>query len=132
VRPHLIDATTRSSEVRKRRAQFKREVKAGEIEISTLLVKTAGGVPWWLVDLPIAQMLSAEHGVSFNMACSLCEGLGIPPLKTVGQMTYRQRRVVAAEVAKRWKADEKANPTQRGTRDFGRPKFAGVPSEKVA
>lgn len=95
----LQDATRRGVEVRTRRAQLKREIKAGEVLISELLIDTAGGVPLWLENFAIGQLLSAMNKVSFDMGCALCESLRIPPLKTVGAMTYRQRRVVASHVA---------------------------------
>jgi hypothetical protein len=89
----------RSAEVRTRRAQLKREVKAGEVHVSELLAATAGDVPDWLENFAIAHLLSAMPRVSFEMGCGLCEALRIPPLKPIGKMTYRQRREVADHVA---------------------------------
>ncbi len=95
----LAEATRRGVEVRTQRAQVKREIKAGEARISEILIETAGGVPTWLENFGIAEFLDAMHGVSFKMGEGLCESLGIPPLKPVGKMTYRQRVEVARHLA---------------------------------
>jgi len=99
VTTHLAKATRCSNEVRATRSKFKRDIKAGEVLISKLLIETAGGVADWLETFEVAHLLSAMEGVSFEMGCELCETLRIPPLKTVGAMTYRQRRVIASHVA---------------------------------
>lgn len=116
----LAEASRRSNEVRKRRAQIKAEIKDGKVLISELLVDTAGGVPDWLEDFAIAQLLSAMHRVSFDMACALCESLRIPPLKTVGKLTYRQRREVADHVAEWEKADVPSGGRRSVVRRIGR------------
>lgn len=82
-----MDALQRANEIRTRRAQLKRDLKAGRVSIHTLLLDP----PEYVETAKVFDMLLAvpKYGrVKANKVLSTCR---ISPSKTIGGLSERQR-----------------------------------------
>jgi hypothetical protein len=82
-----MDALQRANEIRTRRAQLKRDLKAGRHSIQSLLLDP----PDWVETAKVFDMLLAvpKYGrVKVNKILSTCR---ISPSKTIGGLSERQR-----------------------------------------
>ncbi len=82
-----MDALQRANEIRTRRAQLKRDLKAGRNSIQNLLLDP----PDWVETAKVFDMLLAvpKYGrVKVNKILSTCR---ISPSKTIGGLSERQR-----------------------------------------
>jgi hypothetical protein len=82
-----MDALQRANEIRTRRAQLKRDLKAGRMHIHTLLLEP----PEWVETAKVFDMLLAvpKYGrVKANKVLTTCR---ISPSKTIGGLSQRQR-----------------------------------------
>jgi hypothetical protein len=82
-----MDALQRANEIRTRRAQLKRDLKAGRVSIQTLLTKP----PEYVETAKVFDMLLAvpKYGrVKVNKILGQCR---ISPSKTIGGLSERQR-----------------------------------------
>jgi hypothetical protein len=82
-----MDALTKANEIRTRRAQLKRDLKAGRVSIHTLLLEP----PDFLETAKVFDMLLAvpKYGrVKANKILQMCR---ISPSKTIGGLSDRQR-----------------------------------------
>jgi len=82
-----MDALQRANEIRTRRAQLKRDLKAGRYSIQKLLLNP----PDWVETAKVFDMLLAvpKYGrVKVNKILSTCR---ISPSKTIGGLSERQR-----------------------------------------
>lgn len=91
-----LDALSRANEIRTRRAQLKRDLKAGRVSIHDLLFD----MPDYLETAKICDLLLAvpKYGrVKVNKILLACR---ISPSKTMGGLSQRQRTEVASML--RW------------------------------
>ena len=82
-----MDALQRANEIRTRRAQLKRDLKAGRVSIHTLLTSP----PEYVETAKVFDMLLAvpKYGrVKVNKVLQVCR---ISPSKTIGGLSERQR-----------------------------------------
>src|SRR3954447_7163223 len=82
-----MDALQRANEIRTRRAQLKRDLKAGRVSIHTLLLEP----PDWIETAKVLDMLLAvpKYGrVKANKILTTCRS---SPSKTIGVLSQRQR-----------------------------------------
>ncbi|MCW3010519.1 MAG: hypothetical protein JWO90_923 [Solirubrobacterales bacterium] len=82
-----MDALQRANEIRSRRAQLKRDLKAGRASIHNLLLDP----PAWVETAKVFDMLLAvpKYGrVKANKILTTCR---ISPSKTIGGLSQRQR-----------------------------------------
>jgi hypothetical protein len=82
-----MDALQKANEIRTRRAQLKRDLKAGRVSIHTLLLDP----PEYLATAKVFDMLLAvpKYGrVKVNKVLQACR---ISPSKTIGGLSDRQR-----------------------------------------
>ena len=87
-----MDALQRANDIRTRRAQLKRDLKAGRQPIDELLL----GPPGYLETAKVFDLLLAvpKYGrVKVNKILSQCR---ISPSKTIGGLSERQRRELVA------------------------------------
>ncbi len=87
-----MDALQRANEIRTRRAQLKRDLKAGRQSIYTLL----SDPPEWTETAKVVDMLLAvpKYGrVKANKILTVCR---ISPSKTIGGLSQRQRAELVA------------------------------------
>jgi hypothetical protein len=82
-----MDALQRANQIRTRRAQLKRDLKAGRVSIHALLLDP----PEWIETAKVLDMLLAvpKYGrVKANKILTMCR---ISPSKTIGGLSQRQR-----------------------------------------
>ncbi len=89
-----MDALQRANEIRSRRAQLKRDLKAGRASIHNLLLDP----PEWVETAKVFDMLLAvpKYGrVKANKILTTCR---ISPSKTIGGLSQRQRDELVASL----------------------------------
>ena len=89
-----MDALQRANEIRTRRAQLKKDLKAGRVSIHTLLLDP----PEYLQTAKVFDMLLAvpKYGrVKANKILTQCR---ISPSKTIGGLSERQRGELVAQL----------------------------------
>src|SRR5919197_2654915 len=87
-----MDALSRANEIRSRRAQLKRDLKAGRASIEDVLL----GPPDWVETAKVFDMMLAvpKYGrVKVNKVLQTCR---ISPSKTIGGLSKRQRAELVA------------------------------------
>jgi hypothetical protein len=92
-----MDALERANEIRIKRAQLKRDLKAGRLSIHTLLLNP----PEYVETAKVFDMLLAvpKYGrVKVNKILAHCR---IAPSKTIGGLSERQRRELVALMRRR-------------------------------
>jgi hypothetical protein len=89
--PQHMRALARANEVRLARAELKRRVGEGEVEVAQVILTC----PWEAASMPVGELLASQHRWGDTRARRLLTGIGLPETKTVGSMTDRQRRALA-------------------------------------
>jgi hypothetical protein len=84
-------ALERANEVRLARAQLKRGVAFGEIDVAEVIVDC----PWEAQSMAVAELLMSQRRWGQTRCHKLLARLPLSEQKTVGSMTDRQRRVLA-------------------------------------
>src|ERR687889_1091780 len=82
-----MDALQRANEIRTRRAQLKRDLKAGRVSIHTLLLEP----PEYLETAKVFDMLLAVPKYGRVKANKILQTCRISPSKTIGGLSDRQR-----------------------------------------
>ncbi len=93
-----LDALERANEVRTKRAQLKRDLKAGRVQIHALLLKP----PRYIETAKVYDLLlcTPKYGrVKANKILALCR---ISPSKTISGLSARQRREIVAMMRQRY------------------------------
>jgi hypothetical protein len=85
-------ALERANEVRLARAQLKREVAFGEIDVAEVIVDC----PWEAQSMAVADLLMSQRRWGQTRCHKLLAKLTMSEQKTVGSMTDRQRHALAA------------------------------------
>ena len=89
-----IDALSRANEVRARRAQVKRDLKAGRVSIGVLLLDP----PPYLETAKVFEMLLALPKVGSVKATKILHSCRVSPSKTFGGLSERQRAELAGRL----------------------------------
>ena len=90
-------ALEKANDIRTKRAQLKRDLKAGKVKVETLLLDP----PDWVLSAKAFDMILAvpKYGrVKANRILSLCR---ISPSKTIGGLSERQRAELVAMLRRR-------------------------------
>lgn len=82
-----MDALQRANEIRTRRAQLKRDLKAGRVSIHTLLIEP----PEYLETAKVFDMLLAVPKYGRVKVGKILQTCRISPSKTIGGLSERQR-----------------------------------------
>jgi S13-like H2TH domain len=91
-----MDALRRANDIRSKRAQLKRDLKATKVKIQTLLMDP----PEYVLTAKVIDMLMAvpKYGrVKTNRILNQCR---ISPSKTIGGLSERQRAELVAQLRK--------------------------------
>lgn len=89
--PQHMQALARANEVRLARAELKRRIADGDIDVAHVILTC----PWETASMPIGELLASQRRWGATRARRLLAGIGMPETKTVGSMTERQRRALA-------------------------------------
>ena len=91
-RPQYVRALERANLVRLARAQLKRRVAFGEIDVADVIVDC----PWEAQSMAVADLLMSQRRWGQTRCHKLLAKLPMSEQKTVGSMTDRQRHALAA------------------------------------
>jgi hypothetical protein len=89
--PRRLEALRRANEVRRRRAEIKRALRAGEVGIAALLIDPPG----YLLSAKLSQLLLAVPGYGQVRVDRLLRRCRLSPRKTIGALSERQREELA-------------------------------------
>src|SRR5207248_11182940 len=90
--PQYLRALVRANEVRLARAQLKRRVALGEIDVAEVIVRCPSAAH----SMAVADLLMSQRRWGQTRCRKLLARLPMSEQKTVGSMTDRQRRALAA------------------------------------
>ena len=90
--PQHMRALQRANEVRLARAELKRRVTEGEMTAAAVILDS----PWEAESMAVAELLMSQHRWGHTRARRFLAGVPMTETKTIGSMTDRQRRTLAA------------------------------------
>jgi hypothetical protein len=90
--PQYMRALERANKVRLARADLKRRVAVGEIEVAEVILDS----PWEAQSMPVADLLMSQRRWGQTRCRKFLSQIPMSEKKTVGSMTDRQRRTLAA------------------------------------
>jgi hypothetical protein len=89
--PQYMRALERANQVRLARAELKRRVATGEIEVAEVILDC----PWEAESMAVADLLMSQRRWGQTRCRKFLAQLPMSEKKTVGSMTDRQRRTLA-------------------------------------
>lgn len=90
--PQHLRALARANEVRLARAELKRRVLTGEVSAAEVIL----GGRWEAESMTVADLLLAQRRWGRTRCRTFLQRIPLSETKTIGSMTERQRRAVAA------------------------------------
>lgn len=90
--PQHLRALARANEVRLARAELKRRVLTGEVSAAEVILSCA----WEAESMTVADLLLAQRRWGRTRCRTFLQRIPLSETKTIGTMTERQRRAVAA------------------------------------
>jgi hypothetical protein len=90
--PQHMRALARANEVRLARASLKRRIAHGDITVEEVVLSS----PWEAESMTISDLLMSQRRWGSTRCRKLLQGIPMSENKTVGSMTERQRRALAA------------------------------------
>lgn len=113
--PQHLRALARANEVRLARAELKRRVAAGELTAADVVLEC----PWEAETMTVADLLMSQRRWGHTRCRKFLQSVPMSESKTVGSMTDRQRRMVAAMLGGE-QADDAFAPASREVVRFDR------------
>ena len=92
--PQHLRALEHANRVRLARAELKRQVADGDANVSDVVL----GCPWEAESMSIADLLMSQHRWGRTRCRRFLASIPMSETKTVGSMTERQRRALAARL----------------------------------
>jgi hypothetical protein len=93
--PQHMRALARANEVRLARAELKRKVAAEEVDVAEVIMRC----PWEAGSMAVADLLMSQRRWGQTRCRRFLAQIPMSEKKTVGSMTDRQRRTLAAMLA---------------------------------
>jgi hypothetical protein len=90
--PQYMRALERANQVRLARASLKRRIALGEIDVAAVILEC----PWEAESMAVADLLMSQRRWGQTRCRKFLAQLAMSEKKTVGSMTDRQRRTLAA------------------------------------
>src|ERR1700680_3951815 len=90
--PQHMRALQRAHQVRLARAELKRRVSDGETTAADVILAS----PWEAESMAVAELLMSQHRWGHTRERRFLAGVPMTETKTIGSMTERQRRSLAA------------------------------------
>jgi hypothetical protein len=95
--PQHMRALDRANRVRIARAELKRSITRGEIEVSEVIREC----PWETESMPLTELLTSQRNWGRTRARKLLFSLDLSESKRLGTLTPRQRTLLASALATR-------------------------------
>jgi hypothetical protein len=118
--PQHLQALQRANAVRLARAELKRSVADGHVSAAHVILSS----PWEADSMTVSDLLTSQRRWGSTRCRKLLQCLSIPENKTIGSMTDRQRRVLAALLSESETACRTTVEAERS--ESLRPVLAGV------
>lgn len=93
--PQHMRALERANKVRLARADLKRRVAAGEVDVAEVIVRC----PWEASSMAVGDLLMSQRRWGQTRSRKFLAQIPMSEQKTIGSMTDRQRRTLAAILA---------------------------------
>lgn len=90
--PQHMQALARANQVRLARAELKRRVAAGEVGVAEVIVRC----PWEATSMAVGDLLMSQRRWGQTRCRKFLAQIPMSEQKTIGSMTERQRRTLAA------------------------------------
>jgi hypothetical protein len=90
--PQYMRALERANKVRLARAELKRGVAMGEIDVAEVIL----ACPWEAQSMAVADLLTSQRRWGQTRVRKFLAAIPMSETKTIGSMTERQRRTLAA------------------------------------
>jgi hypothetical protein len=90
--PQYMRALHRANEVRLARAELKRRVATGEVDVAEVILDC----PWETESMAVADLLMSQRRWGQTRCRKFLSQIPMSEKKTIGSMTDRQRRTLAA------------------------------------
>lgn len=95
--PQHMRALDRANRVRIARAELKRSITRGEVEVSEVIREC----PWESESMPLIELLTSQRRWGRTRACRLLFSLDLSENKRLGTLTPRQRALLSSALATR-------------------------------
>jgi hypothetical protein len=118
--PQHLQALQRANAVRLARAELKRRVADGDVSAAHVILSS----PWEADSMTVSDLLTSQRRWGSTRCRKFLQYLSIPENKTIGSMTDRQRRVLAALLSESETACR--TTVEREPSESLRPVLAGV------
>ncbi len=105
-RPQHLQALSRANQVRLARAQLKRRVACGAITASDVILES----PWEAESMTVADLLMSQRRWGITRCRKVLAQIPVSETKTIGTLTERQRRALAALLAPTGEAERRSEP----------------------
>src|SRR5271169_7211465 len=92
--PQYMRALERANQVRLARAELKRRVAMAEIDVSDVILEC----PWEAHSMAVADLLMSQRRWGQTRCRKFLSQIPMSEKKTIGSMTDRQRRTLAAQL----------------------------------
>jgi hypothetical protein len=92
--PQHMRALAQANRVRLARAELKRQVAEGELDVAEVVLEC----PWEAESMSIADLLMSQHRWGRTRCRRFLASIPMTETKTVGSMTDRQRNALAAQL----------------------------------
>ena len=99
--PQHMQALAQANRVRLARAELKRQVADGELSVADVVLEC----PWEAESMAIADLLMSQHRWGRTRCRRFLGSIPMNETKTIGSMTDRQRRALAARLGGETSAD---------------------------
>ena len=99
--PQHMQALAQANRVRLARAELKRQVAEGELSVADVVLEC----PWEAESMAISDLLMSQHRWGRTRCRRFLAAISMSETKTVGSMTDRQRRALAARLGGETTAD---------------------------
>src|SRR5271166_2226961 len=93
--PQHMRALERANEVRLARAELKRRVATGELEVAEVILEC----PWQAESMAVADLLMSQRRWGQTRCRKFLSQIPMSEKKTIGSMTDRQRRTLASTLS---------------------------------
>lgn len=95
--PQHMQALARANRVRLARAELKRSIGRGEVEVANVIHEC----PWETESMTLAELLTSQRRWGRTRARKLLQALGLSENKKLGSLTPRQRALLASALGGR-------------------------------
>jgi hypothetical protein len=110
-RQQRLGALERANEIRHARAELRRRVQVGELSAADVILDCPPEASRW----PVEELLASQRGWGKATARKFLAHNGIREIKPVGELTERQRRLLATQL----------DPYRRAGSELGTPATGG-------